>query len=246
MNKEHFTTLLEDLYTRYNHTKISEVPAIVEKYNGQEFDAIKTVYFKYNHPRNVNYDPKAGTDSYIKNLIADYSKGERPLKNIKKELSESEAFAEQLETAKQEWKSSFDKAQKDLEVFVNEQKEYFKQYELELKLSFSSASETLDRLLKEKEKEVIAFMENFDEQVKSKLSTLTPQEPIAKIDLAFTLSNSDMEIDFPKGIENLAVGSRFLMSGLDGKPIGFEIKDIFLDYVSNPEKPVKEITIEKI
>jgi len=32
MNKEHFQILLEDLYEKYNHTKKSDVPNLVEKY----------------------------------------------------------------------------------------------------------------------------------------------------------------------------------------------------------------------
>ena len=53
MNKENFKTLLEDLYTLYDHTKISEIDQLVENNNGREFDVIKRFYFKHNfqsHP----------------------------------------------------------------------------------------------------------------------------------------------------------------------------------------------------
>ena len=42
---------------------------------------IKTFYFKYNFKSNANYDQKAGTDEYIKNLIVNYSNGKRPIKD---------------------------------------------------------------------------------------------------------------------------------------------------------------------
>jgi hypothetical protein len=82
MNKEHFQTLLEDLYDKYNHTKKSEVPNLIEKYNGQEFDAVKTFYFKYNFRTHPNYDQKAGTDTFIKNLIEQYSVAKDQLETV--------------------------------------------------------------------------------------------------------------------------------------------------------------------
>ena len=77
MTTENFTQLLNDLYDKYIHTRKSDVAHIVENFKGEEFNAIKTFFFKYNYRSHPKFDKNAGSDEYIKNLIHLYEKGER-------------------------------------------------------------------------------------------------------------------------------------------------------------------------
>jgi len=70
MKKEDFRNLLIDLLSVYNKDKIKDVELMVDKYAGLEFDAIKTLFIKYNSRLNVNYDPTKGTDKHVIFLIA--------------------------------------------------------------------------------------------------------------------------------------------------------------------------------
>jgi hypothetical protein len=250
MNKEHFTILLEDLYQRYNHTKITEVPVIVEKYNGQEFDAIKTFYFKYNFKSHPNYDPKAGSDAFIRNLITEYSEGKRPIIEIKKEESETEReinlLTQQLKESKTEWEKSVDSIKKELEDFVNSKQNVFKEYEDDIKKSWVQTTKNIETMIKKKEAEIEDFIKKFDEQVEARLTQLEPARKQEPFEVSITITNAELDVVFPNGIETLAVGSRFLLNDSSSNRIAFEIKDIFLDYISNPEKPIKEISVERI
>ena len=79
MKKEDFRNLLIDLLSVYNKDKIKDVELMVDKYAGLEFDAIKTLFIKYNSRLNVNYDPTKGTDKHVIFLIAKYNEKERVL-----------------------------------------------------------------------------------------------------------------------------------------------------------------------
>ena len=50
MTKENFEVLLSDLYDIYNPGKKTDISNILEKYNGQEYEAVYQLLFKYNYP----------------------------------------------------------------------------------------------------------------------------------------------------------------------------------------------------
>lgn len=79
MKRENFLMLLEDLYKIYSPSKVKDVSALADKYNGQEFDCVKYVYMTYNFPRSPAYDPKLGTDKHVRSLLDSYDKGLRPI-----------------------------------------------------------------------------------------------------------------------------------------------------------------------
>jgi len=253
MNTEHFTLLLEDLYQRYNHTRISEVPNLVEKYNGQEFDAIKTFYFKYNFKSHPNYDPKAGSDSFIKNLIESYSNGNRPIRDFKKdeETSEAEkqikALTEELKNSKQEWESSIIKFKSELNEFMESKKNFFTSYEHDIKESWLSTTKNIDLMVEKKEKEIAEFIKKFDEQIELRVNQLQPQiTKEEEFDVSYIITNSDLKISFPESISKLSSGNRFLIKDENNNTLCFEIKSVFLDYITNQQKPIKEISLERI
>ena len=81
MTKNHFQTLLEDLYDIYNPDKKQDVEGILNKYNGQEADAVYQLLFKYNYSKHPLYNPKLNNIKFIKILVDGYSEDKRLLKN---------------------------------------------------------------------------------------------------------------------------------------------------------------------
>lgn len=252
MNKEHFQVLLEDLYDKYNHTKKSEVPNIIDKYNGQEFDAIKTFYFKYNFKSHPNYDAKAGTDSFVRNLIQNYSDGKRPIKDT---VNAPNADEERLLTIKKETEqASFD---------INNVSETKK---LELLKLADEKIKSLDTLIQDKEKKLEEMVRKMDDMIEEKskkieekikkiseeslellnVGKITKEETDEHIELKINLDYEETDIELPKEVSTMAAGTRFLILDQNKKMLAFEIKDIFCDYVSVQGKYIKEINIQRI
>jgi len=252
MNKEHFRILLEDLYDKYNHSKKSEVVNLIERYNGQEFDAIKTFYFKYNFKSHPNYDPKAGSDTFIKNLIEQYSDGKRPIKDAVKEIDPEQ---ERLLAFKQEQA----KASNDINIVSEAKKE-------ELLKIADEKLKTLDLLIQSKEKQLEEMIRKMDIMIQEKARKIEEnikkiseeslellshnknsiQENEEHVELKINLDYEETDIELPKEVNTMAAGTRFLMFDQNKKIIAFEIKDIFCDYVSIEGKIIKEINIQRI
>lgn len=95
-----FKKLLIDLYQVYNPDKIAGVDNVVAQYNGREFDAIKTVFLKYNFKQSPYYDPNIGTDKHVKSLIDKYSSGDMKLTDEKKEEPVVEVAEKKIEPVK--------------------------------------------------------------------------------------------------------------------------------------------------
>lgn len=245
MNKEHFQLLLEDLYDKYNHTKKSEVPMLVEKYNGQEFDAIKTFYFKYNFRSNSNYDPKAGTDHQIKILIESYSKGERIIKHSKQEpTAEEESLAtirKEAENANSTISSVSESKKEELLKIAEEKTNLIQKIINEKEKYFQSLINKLDEVIQEKTKK----LNEINEKVISDI-TQTKNDSDEHIEIKINLDFEETDIELPKEVNTMAAGTRFLIPSPGGKLLAFEIKDIFCDYVTIPGKCLKEINIQRL
>lgn len=252
MNKEHFRILLEDLYDKYNHSKKSEVVNLIERYNGQEFDAIKTFYFKYNFKSHPNYDQKAGSDNFIKNLIEQYSNGQRPIKDVVQEIDLEQ---ERLLAFKREQ----EKANTDINTVSEAKKE-------ELLKIADDKLKTLDILIQSKSKQLEDMIQKMDIMIQEKARKIeenikkiseesiellsnnrnVTQESDEHIELKINLDYEETDIELPKEVNTMAAGTRFLMFDQNKKIIAFEIKDIFCDYVSVEGKIIKEINIQRI
>ena len=83
MEQNTFKNLLIDLYERYNPSNLKEVDNIVQKYVGQELDAIYYFLVKYNYSKHPNYDPNLNSLNNIKGLLKDYNEGKNTLKSPK-------------------------------------------------------------------------------------------------------------------------------------------------------------------
>lgn len=128
MQKENFERLLNDLYAEYSPAKITEVPKLMDKYNGQEFDCIKYFFMVYNFRASEKYDAKVGTDKHVRDLIELYDKGEKMTIVTTKEQMKSEiegllenvgkSKEEAIENLFQEKMAKIDKYFNDKELFL--------------------------------------------------------------------------------------------------------------------------------
>lgn len=240
MNEEHFKILLEDLYDKYNHTKKSEVPNLVTKYNGQEFEAIKTFYFKYNYKTHPKYDPNAGTDVFIKNIIEQYSEGKRPIRD----KSDVPSIEEQRI-------ANLNKEKEEASLEINNVSELKKE---ELLKFADEKIKSLDELIEAKGKKLEEIIKKMDYMIEDRMKKINEKssELISHkkneehIEIKINLDYAETDIEIPKDISTMAVGTRFLMLDQNKKILAFEIKDIFCDYVTNPDKCIKEINIQRI
>lgn len=253
MNKEHFQTLLEDLYTKYNHTKKTEVQNLVDKYNGQEFDAIKTFYFKYNYRSHPNYDPKAGSDLAIKTLIEQYSNGQRPIRDSLNSPDPEEERLQAIQKQKEEASSAINNVsetkKEELLKVADEKIKLLEQVIKQKEQQLEEMIQNMDRLIQEKAQQIEKRITQISEE---SLSALVAEKKVKEesdehIELKVNLDYLDTDIELPKEVSTMAAGTRFLIIEQQTKKmLAFEIKDIFCDYVSVPGKCIKEINIQRI
>lgn len=249
MKKEHFQALLDDLYEKYNHTKKSEVSNLVEKYTGQEFDAIKTFYFKYNFRSNINYDPQAGSDSHIHNLIESYSNGKRPIRdNLNPEEERLSVLKKETEQASVEINNVSEIKKEELLKLADEKIKSLITTIQDKEKKLEEMIQKMDDLIQEKAKKI---EENIRKIGEESLGLLTANKEVKAendehIELKINLDYAETDIEIPKEVSTMGAGTRFLMIDQNKKILAFEIKDIFCDYVSVPGKCIKEINIQKI
>jgi hypothetical protein len=221
MTRENFQQLLTDLFNKYNPSKIGDIPFILEKYSGREFEAVKTLIFKYNFRVHPSYDPQAGTDKYVENLLKKYSDGSRPLDKIYTEEKKIED-ANQIKS----------------EILENLQSVLFNERKL-LDEYLLAERKSLDEYLAEK----LSKISDFD----NKLSKLTFEEPANnKIELKLNLNYVDSDIELPKNIGEMSTGDRIITLTANGSPVFLEITGVVYDFLSIPGQYIKEITIDKI
>lgn len=242
MNKEHFKILLEDLYDKYNHSKKSEVDNLVEKYNGQEFDAIKTFFFKYNFKAHPSYNPKAGSDTYIRTLIDAYSDNKRTIKENDTWLSPEEESISNIKKQAEVVNSSI------TEASDSKKNELIHLADEKIKLMdevFLGTQKHIDELIAKMEAQ-IAEKSKIIEELTANIPVQQQKESDEFIELKINLDYTETDIALPKGVDSMNVGTRFLMIDQNKKMLAFEIKDVFCDYVSMPGKCIKEINIQRV
>lgn len=85
MENNTFELLLTDLYDKYNPENKKEIPNIINKYVGQELDAVYLFLTKYNYSKHKNYDANLNDLNKVKNLLLEYNAGKRSLNESKAE-----------------------------------------------------------------------------------------------------------------------------------------------------------------
>jgi len=249
MESNRFKELLTDLYNIYNPDKLSDIERIVSQYNGREFDAIKTVYIKYNFRQSPSYDSNLGTDKHVKSLIENYSQGNRILAldfiNNQKQNQEKKRIEEQNKLVQEKIKIELQKQIeeeekknkiKEIQEKINEQEKVVNQ---KLKESNEELKKELDKIKEELDKGVGEFTNH-------QIIEIVERKCPFDIQLKFNFESSD-NIIVPdlNNFLYVSINQRVILKQKDGGIIGLEIVDILDDYMTNPDQPVREIILEK-
>lgn len=238
MTREHFETLLSDLYDIYNPGKKSDILSLLDKYNGQEFDAIYQLLFKYNYPRNPLYNPDLSSPKFVKLLIDSYSSERRILKEkdfLLKNYNQNVKFEGLVDEKVSSVKTEITK---DLQGKMAESMDsVIKTYEENIEL--------LKRSFENKLKSMEESLSSYQNQIPEILRSSAPADP-ENIEIKLNILWSEHEINIPSNLKYCAAGDRVITTDNNGGVIGLEIKDIYWDCVSVPGKLIKEVTIDKV
>jgi len=229
MKKNNFKDLLTDLYNIYNPANINYIDDLVEKYNRLEFDALKSIFIKYNRNFSPYYNETFGTDEHIYKLIKEYETGSRSLENIKLQ----EHIVEKPKT-------------NEKTAMLNEFKEIQEAQE-EVKNEVDKKIKAIEKSFDEKEQSFRKDLEILYKDFEKKVSTLRGNSDDVTIRIFSNYTNSELELPNKKIIAGLGKGSRLIVKDKDGKIMGMEINNIIYDSVSEISgKPLVEIFLDKV
>jgi len=238
MTRESFEILLSDLYDIYNPSKKNDVISILDKYNGQEYDAVYQLLFKYNYPRNPLYNPEITTPKFIKLLIDTYSSGRRLLKdedflikNYNQNIKFEGLVEKKVSNVREEITKDFDEK---IEERLNSVIEKYNN-------KISNIQNEFDNKLKN----ISEFIEDYKNKIPELIKN-TPKDDADSIEIKLNILWTEHEINIPANLKYCNAGDRIITTDNNGNIIGLEIKDIYWDCVSLPNKIIKEITIDKL
>lgn len=238
MTRDSFEILLNDLYDIYNSSKKSDIPNILDKYNGQEYDAVYQLLFKYNYPRNPIYNPEITSTKFIKLLIETYSAGKRLLKdedflikNYNQNIKFEGLVEKKVSNVKEEITKDFDgKIDGKLNDIIEK---------------YNSKIDDIQKSFEQKLLNINNFVENYKKEIPEILKNSTKEESDS-IEIKLNILWTEHEINIPSNLKYCNAGDRIITTDNNGNIIGLEIKDIYWDCVSVPDKIIKEITIDKL
>lgn len=240
MNQEDFQALLIDLYAVYNTSKAADIPALITKYNGQEFDAVKTLFIRYNFRGHPNYDPELGTDKHVRHLIEKYSAKERVLqKNGMVKPSAEELIVTKITEVGAKVQEETAKAKQETQQYVSQKTDELENY-------FATKKGEIEAKLKALEEVIAKKTIELGELSKQAQPIIQQQEPKQKIELKLELNYEDEDLTLPKEIAEMGQGARILLYNSKGEPKGLEIKDVLYDCISEKGKCIKTMTIHRI
>ncbi len=238
MTRDSFEILLNDLYDIYNSSKKSDIPNILDKYNGQEYDAIYQLLFKYNYPRNPLYNPDITTPKFIKLLIDTYSSGRRILKDedfLIKNYNQNIKFEGLVEAKVSDVKDQITKDfDEKLEDKLNSTIEKYNNKIIEIQKEFDNKIEQISKFLEDYKSKIPELLKN------------SVKDDNENIEIKLNILWTEHEINIPSNLKYCTAGDRIITTDNNGSVIGLEIKDIYWDCVSIPDKIIKEITIDKL
>jgi len=238
MTRESFEILLSDLYDIYNPSKKNDVISILDKYNGQEYDAIYQLLFKYNYPRNPLYNPDITSPKFIKLLIDTYSAGRRILKDedfLIKNYNQNIKFEGLVEAKVSDVK---DQITKDFDVKLDDK----------LNATVEKYNTKINEIQREfdvKIEQIGKFLEDYKNKIPELLKS-SAKDDNENIEIKLNILWTEHEINIPSNLKYCTAGDRIITTDNNGNVIGLEIKDIYWDCVSIPNKIIKEITIDKL
>jgi len=238
MTRDSFEILLNDLYDIYNSSKKSDIPNILDKYNGQEYDAIYQLLFKYNYPRNPLYNPDITSPKFIKLLIDTNSGGRRILKDedfLIKNYNQNIKFEGLVEAKVSDVK---DQITKDFDVKLDDK----------LNSTIQKYNDKINEIQSQfdnKIEQISSFIEDYKNKIPDLLKN-TVKDDNDNIEIKLNILWTEHEINIPSNLKYCTAGDRIITTDNNGNVIGLEIKDIYWDCVSLPNKIIKEITIDKL
>lgn len=238
MTRESFETLLGDLYDIYNPTKKNDIENILDKYNGQEYDAVYQLLFKYNYPRNPLYNPDITSQKFIKLLIDTYSSGRRILKeedflikNYNQNIKFEGLVEKKVSNVKEEITKNFDEK---IDEKFNDVIEKYNKKIIEIQTEFDNKINIIN-----------SFFEDYKNKIPELLKNSTKDDN-DNIEIKLNILWTEHEINIPSNLKYCTAGDRIITTDNSGNIIGLEIKDIYWDCVTIPNKIIKEITIDKL
>jgi hypothetical protein len=238
MTRDSFEILLNDLYDIYNSSKKSDIPSILDKYNGQEYDAIYQLLFKYNYPRNPIYNPDVTSPKFIKLLIDTYSGGRRILKDedfLIKNYNQNLKFEGLVEAKVSDVK---DQITKDFDVKLDDKlNATIEKYNFKINEIQNEFDKKIEQIGK--------FLEDYKNKIPELLKS-SSKDDNDNIEIKLNILWTEHEINIPSNLKYCTAGDRIITTDNNGNVIGLEIKDIYWDCVSIPNKIIKEITIDKL
>lgn len=238
MTRDSFEILLNDLYDIYNPNKKSDIEIILEKYNGQEYDAVYQILFKYNYPRNPLYNPDVTTPKFVKLLIDTYTNGKRILKDeefLIKNYNQNIKFEGLVE---QKVSNVKEQITKDFDVKIEEKLSSILE-------KYNSKIQNIQNEFDNKIEQINKFLADYQTKI-PELLKLNSKDDSDNIEIKLNILWTEHEINIPSNLKYCSAGDRIITTDNNGNIIGLEIKDIYWDSVTIPNKLIKEITIDKL
>jgi len=238
MNKDLFRNLLTDLYTIYNPGYLTYVDDLVEKNHHLAFDALKNIFIKYNSKKASYYDPKLGTDEHILYVIKEYNNNNRIFQGLDLKGNIIEHKAEVKDIEKEEAKQIIEDAKTKSLSKYDELNKFFKDEKNAITNHFKQEKEQFEQFFNKKLDELaeankIASQKLLQAKQTEDINQKQAVEDDTLIRIFSTYTNSELNLPNKK-----------LLSSL-GQGIGLEITEVSIDFITDPEKPIVEIFVNK-
>ena len=255
MNKENFKNLLLDLYTIYNPANITYIDDLVERYNNSlEFDAVKNIFIKYNNKKAGYYDKALGTDEHILATIKEYNNGNRTFQGldlkgniVNKKVETAKIEKNKAEQIIKEAQNETSLKQDELNKTFAENKSEFDSFVDERKNAFNKEyNEKLTELIEFSKKTFMKIDEaSIVQQKIDEIVAPTPPEDNTIIRIFSTYTNTELDLPNKKLLSTLGQGTKIITRDKENKIIGLEITDVSIDFITDPNKPIIEIFVNK-
>jgi len=246
MNKDLFRNLLTDLYTIYNPGYLTYVDDLVEKNHHLAFDALKNIFIKYNSKRAPYYDAKLGTDEHVLYVIKEYDNNNRIFQDLdlkgniiehKTEIkdTEKEEVQQIIEDAKSKSLSKYD----ELEIFFKDEKNAITEHFKKEKEHFEAF---VNKKKYELEKANDIIVDKIRQNHKEK-KQLIEEDTLIRIFSTYT--NSELDLPNKKLLSSLGQGTKIITRDTENNVIGLEITEVSIDFITDIDKPIIEIFVNK-
>lgn len=184
------------------------------------------------------YNPEITSQKFIRLLIDTYSSGKRLLKdedflikNYNQNIKFEGLVEKKVSNVKEEITKDFEGK---IDGKLNEIIEKYNSKIADIQSNFDQKLISINN-----------FVENYKREIPEILKNST-KEDSDSIEIKLNILWTEHEINIPSNLKYCNAGDRIITTDNNGNIIGLEIKDIYWDCVSVPNKIIKEITIDKL